>query len=103
MNRGIEYARKKVEAANSEFIGVKGDKFKDLEVSVQFVKSFASRFGAVTLVKFLDKKGNLLSWFASSDKRGFTPGETITISGTVKEQAEYQGIKETRLTRVKVV
>lgn len=100
MNRGIEYARKKIESAKSDFIGHKGDKFKNLEVTVQFVKSMSSLYGAVTLVKFVDQKGNLLTWFASGDK-SFTPGQKVVISGTVKEQKEYQGVKETQLTRVK--
>lgn len=100
MNRGIEYAKKKIEGAKSDFIGVKGDKFKGLPVSVQFVKTMAGTYGAITLVKFVDEKGNILTWFASGDKE-FTPGEKLTISGTVKDQKEYQGIKETQLTRVK--
>lgn len=100
MNKGIEYARKRVEAAKSEFIGVKGDKFKDVPVSVQFVRSFDGAYGPVTLIKFADEKGNVLTWFASGDKR-FEPGEKLTISGTIKGQNEREGIKETMLTRVK--
>jgi hypothetical protein len=101
MNRGIEYAKKNAEAAKSEFIGDKGDKFKSVPVSVQFVKSMSGGYGATTLVKFVDEKGNILTWFASGDKQ-FTPGEKLVISGTIKGQKEYQGIKETQLTRVKV-
>lgn len=101
MNRGVEYARRRTEAGKSEFIGAAGDKFKGLPVSVQFVKSFANRFGSVTMVKFVDEKGNILTWFASGDKQ-FTPGEKVTISGSIKGQKEFEGNKETQLTRVKV-
>lgn len=100
MNRGIEYAKKHIEAAKSEFIGAAGDKFKALPVSVQFVKSMDGAYGPITLIKFVDEKGNILTWFASGDKR-YTPGEKLVISGTIKKQNERDGIKETMLTRVK--
>lgn len=100
MNKGIEYAKKHIEAAKSEFIGVAGDKFKALPVSVQFVKSLEGVYGPITLIKFVDENGNILTWFASGDKR-YTPGEKLVISGTIKKQNERDGIKETVLTRVK--
>lgn len=100
MNRGVEYARKKIEHAKSAYVGTVGDRLRDLAVTVQFVKSMNSIYGSTTLVKFVDETGNIMSWFASGDKI-YQPGQKLVITGTVKAHKEYQDIKETQLTRVK--
>lgn len=102
MNRGVEYAKKKLDGAKSEFVGAVGDRLRDIVVSVQFVKTMSSIYGPTTLVKFVDEKGNIMSWFASGDKT-YQAGQNMTITGTVKAHKEYQGVKETQLSRVKGV
>lgn len=99
MNRGVEYAKKKIDAANSAFVGTVGERIRNVAVSVQFIKVMAGTFGATTLVKFVDKNGNLFSWFASGDKQ-YQVGQNMTITGTVKAHKEYQGTLETQLSRV---
>ena len=59
----------------------------------------AGQWGPTTLVKFIDNDGNLLTWFASGD-RDYNVGEAGFITGTVKQHKEYQGIKETSVSRV---
>jgi hypothetical protein len=45
--------------------------------------------------------GNVLTWFASNDQ-DYVPGARVTIDGTVKKHSDYQGVRETALSRVKV-
>jgi len=101
MNQQVEYAKKKEANKNSQYLGAVGQRMKDFPVKVEFVKSMEGAFGATTLIKFSDAAGNLMSWFASGD-RDYKVGESIVIDGTVKAHKEYQGIKETALTRVKL-
>jgi hypothetical protein len=48
-----------------------------------------------------DDKGNQFKWFASKYS-GMEVGKTYKIRGTVKAHDEYQGRKQTALTRCKV-
>jgi hypothetical protein len=102
MNQKIEYAKRKEAVKDSQHVGEIGKRFRDLPVRIEFVKSMQSDFGASTLVKFVDDAGNLLTWFASGDRDNVV-GARATITGTVKKHGEYQGIKETQLSRVVAV
>jgi hypothetical protein len=55
----------------------------------------------VKLVKFRTDDGNLISWFTSSYVSQ-SVGEKCVLDGTVKAHKEWNGIKETQMTRVKV-
>lgn len=101
MNKAVEYAERKAKLANSQHIEAKiGDRVRGVIAKVHFVKCLEpGMWGPKTLVKFLTEDGNMLVWFASGD-REYTIGETLKITGTVKQFKEYNGIKETQLSRV---
>jgi hypothetical protein len=101
MNQAVEYAKKREALKDSQHVGEVGKRLRGLKVKVQFVRAMEGDFGPRTLVKFLDGAGNVLTWFASSD-RDYTVGACATIDGTVKDHRDYQGVKETQLTRVAV-
>ena len=101
MNQKVEYAARKEKMAASEHVGTVGERLKGIKVKVQFLKSFDGAYGATTLIKFITEDGNVMAWFASGDK-SFEVGQEYTIDGTVKGHNEYQGIKETAMSRVKV-
>jgi hypothetical protein len=100
-NQKVDYAVRKAATQNSTHIGTVGQKISDLEATITFVHCSAGTYGPVTIVKFLDNNGNLLTWFASGDK-DLEVGKRVKIAGTIKALKEYQGIAETQLTRVKV-
>lgn len=107
-------------AEGSEWIGAVGDK---VEVEVIIEKCIDCEFKVcrgVTNTSYLyilrDNNGNWLKWKASSpmyhtkyDSRGdfhYVPiqlGETVKLKGTIKELSTYGGVKQTVLTRCKVV
>jgi hypothetical protein len=57
--------------------------------------------GVNTLVIFQDEAGHQVKWFASG-RKDFEIGQAGTFTGgTVKEHAQYQGVDQTVVTRVK--
>ena len=76
-----------------------GDKVQLEVVNFKYITSFDNMYGTTHLDKFEDKEGNVYSWFASS---GCDEEKVKSIKGTVKSNGEYNGVKETRLTRCRV-
>jgi hypothetical protein len=102
MNLKVEYANKKKATEGSEFVGEVGKRLRGIKAKVHFVRAMeAGAWGPSTLVKFLTEDGNLLTWFASGDK-DYDVGTEVTLDGTVKRHHEYNGTKETQLTRAVV-
>lgn len=59
------------------------------------------RFGVTTLCRFADGAGNRLVWFATGHC-SFVQGGTYALDATVKAHEEYEGVRQTVLTRVAV-
>jgi len=91
----------KEEALKSNFVGTVGERLRDITVVITDEREFSSDFGTTTLYKMVDADGNRFGWFSSMGCDD-TTGDTITITGTVKEHKVYNDIKETMLTRCKV-
>lgn len=109
-NRELEYeaerrereAKEKEAAAKSSWLGNVGDKVS-FEIADYFVvSSWETQWGTTTVYKFADKDGHEATWKTSG---WFTADECIgkVIKGTIKELKEWRGIKQTELTRCKVL
>lgn len=57
-------------------------------------------FGTTYLYKFADEAGNVFIWYAS---RPIELQERMTLKATIKAHNEWNGVKQTVLTRCKVV
>lgn len=79
---------------------VKGKiEFTSLElISIKYIDS---RFGRIALHKFQDENGNVVVWFSSSWIG--EEGTTYTGKATVKEHSEYAGVKQTVITRARLL
>ena len=73
----------------------------EFEAQVEFTKEFDGYYGTSTMIKFRDLRGNVLTWF-KSDFSNLQRGDRVAVKGTVKKHDEYQGTKQTILTRCKV-
>ena len=93
-----EQAKKEL---NDEYAGSVGDKITT-EATIECVTGFEGNYGYMYVYNFKDVHGHLLVWFTSSDLEVDT-GDKICISGTIKKLNEYKGIKQTVLTRCKVM
>ena len=107
--REAEIAAKK---ARSQYVGTEGERLT-VEVTVEKAINFARRghcgFGTelATIYKLRDREGNALVWITSGTLntiRGHEAeeGEQVTITATVKKHSEYDGERQTELSRVKV-
>jgi hypothetical protein len=98
----LRVARDRAELSHSQFVGLIGERLRDVKVSVQFQKVVGSNdFGEVILIKFADASGNAYSWFTGVGS-GYEIGEECLLTGTVKKHNEYNGAKETVLARCKL-
>ena len=104
LKRREEQRKREAEAEaarkSSEYIGEIGKRI-DVEVKdATLVSSWETDWGMTHLYKFIDTDGNVLVWFASSM---IDDNDVHKVRGTVKAHNERDGIKQTVLTRCKVV
>ena len=92
------------ENEKSKYYGTVGEKVKELELTFLRTFHYETQFGWMSIYLFEDSDGNQFKWNTSS---GFDhvldEGEKIKINGTIKAHSEYDGIKQTVLTRCKLV
>ena len=83
----------------SEYIGNIKERITINIQSFQCVTSWETDFGTTRIYKIVDKDGNIFTW-----KTGNTIDEDAEIIvGTVKAHNEYKGVKQTEITRCKIV
>lgn len=99
MERKAKEAARKEKEAVSEYVGVVKDRLTIKTATAALLTSWDTDFGTTYLYKFTDTAGNIYIWKAS---KPVTLTDGMTIKGTVKEHSEYNGVKQTILTRCKV-
>lgn len=101
--RKVRETRRQKEASASKHIGKIKDRIT-VEADMRFVTSCDSIYGWSALYKFVTDDGDVLTWWTSSDV-DIEGGQTrrVRVTGTVKEHDEYAGVKQTVLTRCKLV
>lgn len=100
-----EEAKKIAEAAlatlrpesHSEYVGEIKERLRDLKVTVTSCRTFDSYYGTSTVILFSCGENELV-WMTSSPVE-VSVGEEIYLTGTVKSHDEYNGVKQTKLTR----
>ena len=91
--------REAKENACSQYIGEEGKRIDVDIASGKCVTSWETDYGFTYVYKFTDNLGNVIIWKTSN----WLNEDKIThIRGTVKEHSEYNGVKQTVLTRCKV-
>lgn len=102
MEREVERAKAAKAGTNSKWQGKEGERLKGLAVRQTSARVVGGNtFGELVLVKFEDAQGNVFTWFTASGT-GLHNGDECTLTGTVKRHTEYQGARETQLTRCKI-
>lgn len=94
---------KKAEKAEikSEYVGIIGDKIQ-IEVIYKKVFVYETQYGYMKIHLFADAEGHQYKW-CSKNSLEQEEGDTLQIKGTIKEHSEYNEIKQTVLTRCKVI
>lgn len=89
------------EAISSNYVGNIKDKIV-VDVTVISCTGFENQYGYYTFVNtFQDVNKNVFVWITCT--KSYEIGTQLTIIGTIKAHNEYDGVKQTVLTRVKEV
>jgi hypothetical protein len=88
------------EKAASDYLGQVKDKITVATSNFACISSWENMFGTTYLYKFTDDDGNVCIWYASRPVNN--EDKVNSVTGTVKDLAEYNGVKQTVLTRCKV-
>jgi len=94
-------AREAAAAANpSAHVGTVGERI-DRVVTVVTAILRDGIYGATTLVKLITEDGDNLTWWASGERK-LAVGAKFIATFTVKKHGEYQGRKETTISRAEL-
>lgn len=85
-----------------QYIGKVGEKSTLTLKLKKHTVTEGSRYGPSYAYFFEDTKGNKIIWFASRD-RELKEGKTYKVEGKVKKHDEYNGFKQTYITRCKII
>ena len=94
-----EYHLKRECAAKSAYFGNIGDKV-DLQLKLIAARGFNTQFGWTNVYTFVNENGNQFVWFTGKDYE--VSDIPMNVKGTIKDHSEYDGIKQTILTRCKI-
>jgi hypothetical protein len=83
---------------SNEFVGTVGDRV-EFELTVKFIRAYENNFGTGERYTFEDANGNAFVWFTSSVP-SYVVGETYRLVARIKDHNDYNGRKQTVLTRV---
>lgn len=103
----VKYFEEKAKAdAEKETITYYGnikDKIKDLKVTGRCVACFDTMYGVSKIYRFTDTENHVFVWKTGTDIECKEDGTfTGIVKGTIKEHREYNGEKQTVLTRCNV-
>ena len=91
----------RVQRETSEWIGVVGQRL-DFEALCVSIRSYDGNFGTTYICKFIRDGRDQITWF-STNPPSFDENIIVKLKGTVKEHTEYHEIKQTVVTRCKVI
>ena len=99
----VQEKERQAQTEKSSYFGTVGEKLTDLEVTFKNIFWYDTQFGTVFIYIFEDADGHQFKWNTSTGISTLEKGDVIKIKGTIKEHSEYNGIKQTVLTRCKLV
>ena len=89
----------KKKAAKSSWVGTVGERVTLTSAEAKLLTSWDTMYGVTFMYQFTDEAGNIYIW-----KTGNIIEETrVSLKGTVKAHGEFNGIKQTELTRCRVI
>lgn len=86
----------------SEWAAAEKERIRNVKAVLDRISGFSGAYGWTNVYRFLDEKKHIFVWFTSKDI-GLEKGALVTLTGTVKKLQEYDGEKQTVLTRCTVL
>lgn len=99
-NKKENEAKNKQLAEKSNFVGNVKDRL-EFELTVTKRLVFENYYGKTAMYIMQDKDSNVFVW-STNDFR-MTESNTYQLKGTIKEHKEYNGVKQTVITRCKIL
>lgn len=87
--------------SNSQFVGEIGERLREIPMSIRNITGFDSAYGYKWVYTFEDEKGNIYSWFTTS-QQPIAAGMNCFVTGTIKAHVEYKKVFTTQLTRCSI-
>lgn len=88
----------------SEWVGEIRTDLPPTKVSLVKKTNFDGRFGNTNVFTFKDESGNIFTWFTTSNSFvGKEINDVFIIRGIIKDHSMFNNVKQTVLTRVKVI
>ena len=85
--------------ANSDFYGKVGDRLRKVNAIFKSARWISNDWGGSYLYVF-EYENNLFIWFSQSESCALFEKDTpVILSGTIKDHKEYNGVKQTYLSR----
>lgn len=88
------------ELAKSEYLGEVGERTTFDIDSWKALTSWETEWGVTVLYRFIDINGNVIIW--KSSKYIADEKEISKLTGTIKEHKDFNGVKQTIVTRCKI-
>lgn len=98
--KNVEGFGKPVITPTSNHIGTIGEKITT-EVKINGIRCMETTWGFTRLVEMIDKNGNVLNWWTSKEIEAVI-GDSVKVTGTVKDHGEFRGVKNTVLKNCKM-
>lgn len=83
---------------SNEWLGTIGERVT-LELKVVDTREIETGYGVSHLITFEDEAGNVVKWFSSRIQDELEIDTNVTVTGRVKDHADWKGRKQTMLTR----
>ena len=105
-NREIEKQERKAAEAKknacSNFVGEIGKRVDLSNLTVKLLTSWETMYGYTYMYKFTDNNGNIFTWKTGTwiDTESVS---SVNLKATIKAHSEYRGVKQTELTRCKIL
>ena len=91
---------REIQDASSVHVGSIKERI-EFEGIVEFETTREGFYGTTHIIKVRSIDGNVFTWFASG-YQSLHRGDRVAVRGTVKKHDEYQGVKQTILSRCKI-
>lgn len=92
---------KEQQKLESNFVGAIKDKI-EIKVTLEACFGYDTQYGYMHINLYKDEQGNIYKW-NSKNTLDIEKGEYKTIKATIKEHEEYNGQKQTVITRAKII
>lgn len=90
-------ATRNKETSSSQFVGEVGERLRNMKATFVSARFFEGNWGGTFIYTF-KVDDNIFTWFTQK-VLNFEEGDAITLTGTVKDHKEYNGILQTQLSR----